>query len=80
MRKSDYRSALYKGRNGRLWRLADRIEATAQAVRYAGKPYDLVFPITTLLELNNQAREIQWEWIAEKVGLDKRDQGRWPHV
>jgi hypothetical protein len=65
--KIDHRITLWRGRNGRLWRLADRLESTAQAVRYANKPYDLVFPITTLTDLTNQVRKMMWEWLAEKL-------------
>lgn len=71
---------LWRGRNGRLWKLADRLESAAVAVRYANKPYDLVFPITNLIELSIQLREMMWEWVAEQLGLDKRDQGNWPHL
>lgn len=78
--KIDKRTRLWRGRSGRLWSLADRLESTAQAVRYANKPYDLVFPTTNLTDLITQIREVQWQWVAEKIGLDKRDMGRWPHV
>lgn len=73
-------SALWRGRNGRLWRLADRIEATAQAVRYANKPHDLVFPITTLTDLTTQVREMLWEWLEKILNGKIRDRGRWPHL
>lgn len=78
--KFDYRSSLWRGRNGRLWRIADRLEETAMAVRYADKPYDLVFPTTYLTDLTNQIKQMQWEWIAEKIGLDKNGQGQWPNL
>lgn len=76
----DYRTALWRGRNGRLWRLADLLEETAQAVRYANKPYDLVFPTTRFTELANQIRQMQWEWVAELTGMDKRDRGKFPRL
>lgn len=78
--KLDHRTALWKGRNGRLWRLADRLQDTAEAVRYAQKPYDLVFPITRLIDLANQVRDMQWEWLAKNMGLDPKDRGHWPRV
>ena len=71
---------LYRGRNGRLWRLSEHLEATASAVRYANKPHDLVFPITRLTDLTNQMRDVQAWWLAEKIGLDSRDFGNWPKV
>lgn len=76
----DLRTALWRGRNGRLWRLSDRVVETSEAIRYANKPHDLVFPITRLTDLTNQAREMQWEWVAEKMGLQKHDKGRWPNL
>ena len=78
--KIDYRVALWRGRNGRLWRLAEHLEDTAQAVRYARRPYDLVFPITRLTALTNDARELMWEWLAHLLGHDKRDRARWPKL
>lgn len=78
--KIDHRSTLWRGRNGRLWRLADRLEHTAATVRYARKPHDLVFPTTTLTDITIQLREMQWEWIAELIGHDKRDRAKWPKL
>ena len=78
--KIDHRTHLWRGRNGHLWRLADRLEDTAQAIRYADKPHDLVFPITNLCQLVGQLREMQWEWLAEKLGLDKKARNRWPNL
>lgn len=78
--KIDHRTTLWRGRNGRLWRLADRLEHTASSLRYAEKPHDLVFAITTLTELTNQLRDLMWQWLAERIGLDKRDFGRWPKL
>lgn len=78
--KTDYRMAMWKGRNGRLWRLADHFEAVAQELRNANKPHDLVYPTTRFTELTNQIRMMQWEWVAEKIGLDKRDMGQWPKL
>lgn len=71
---------MWRGRTGRLWRLADHLEVVSQAVRYADKPHDLVYPITRITDLTNQVRDIQWLWIAEKMGMDKRDMGRWPKL
>lgn len=73
-------SALWRGRNGQLWRLAEHFEAVAQEIRYANKPHDLVYPVTRMTDLTNQVRDMQWRWVAEKMGLDKRDMGRWPKV
>lgn len=78
--KSKQNRKLYSTRGGRLWRLAEHLEDTAQAVRYANKPYDLVFPITRLADLINQTRDLKYRWLAEKLGLDKRDFGRWPKL
>jgi hypothetical protein len=80
MRNIDPKSKIWKGRMGRLWRLADRMYETSEAIRYAEKPYDLVFPITRMIALVNQAREMQWEWLAEKIGLNKQNYGRWPSL
>lgn len=70
----------YSTRSGRLWRIAEHLEDTAQAVRYANKPYDLVFPITRLTDLVNQTRDLKYWWLADKLGLDKRNFGRWPKL
>lgn len=78
--KIDHRASLWRGRNGRLWRLADLIEATATGVRYANKPYDLVFPITRLTDLTNEVRLMMWEWLSEMLRHDKRDRARWPRL
>ena len=76
--KIDKRNALWRGRRGRLWLIADNLEATAQAVRYAEKPSDLVFPTTRTIDLVNQVRKIQWEWVAERIGLNKKTWDKWP--
>jgi hypothetical protein len=76
----DYRSTLWRGRNGRLWRLADHFEAVAQDIRYAKKPYDLVYPVTRFTELTNQVRQMQWDWLAECIGLNRKNAGRWPNI
>lgn len=73
-------TALWRGRGGKLWRLADRLEDTAQAIRYAQKPYDLVFPTTNLIDLADQLKEMKWHWVSERIGLDKRTWARWPKV
>lgn len=78
--KIDHRTSLWRGRKGRLWRLADRLEHAASAIRYAHKPHDLVFPITNLSDLTNQIREMMWEWLADMLGHDKRDRARWPKL
>lgn len=78
--KNDYRTKIWKGRDGRLYRLADRILETSEAIRYAEKPHDLVFPITRLTELTNQARDMQWEWLAEKMNIDRRDWNKYPPI
>lgn len=78
--KIDRRALLWRGRKGRLWRLAERIEHTASTVRYAEKPSDLVFSITVMSELTHQIRELMWLWLAEILGLDKRAYGHWPNL
>lgn len=78
--KTDFRNKMWKGRAGRLWRLGDHIAAVGYELRDANKPDDLVYPITRLTNLVNQLKHAKWEWVAEKIGLDKRDQGNWPHV
>lgn len=76
----DRRSKLWRGRNGRLWRLAERLEDTAQAIRYAMKPYDLVFPRSNLIDLAIQLRDMQAEWLEALMGLEKHARGQWPHL
>lgn len=78
--KIDLRSALWRGREGRLWRLADRIEDTATAVRYSHKPYDLVFPISNLIDLSRQLEVMKLEWLESWLELNPQDRGRWPHL
>lgn len=73
-------ASYWRGREGRLYRLGELIAQTGYSLQDAKKPYDLVFPITRLTDLTIKARDMQWEWVAEKIGLDKRDMGRWPHV
>lgn len=71
---------MWRGRDGRLWRIADHLESTAQAVRYADKPADLVFPRTRLCDLLNEIRFMENDWLAEVMGLDKRDRAKWPKL
>lgn len=76
----DKRTTLWRGRNGKLWTLSDRLVETAEVIRYANKPHDLVFPISRIIDLVNDAKHMQWEWVAEKLGLSKEDRGKFPRV
>lgn len=67
-------------RIGKLWKMAYFIEATGEEVRNAQKPYDLEFPRWRLINLSIKARVMLYEWLEEKMKLDKRDRGRWPHL
>lgn len=78
--KIDHRTTLWRGRSGRLWRLADLFVDIADAIRYAKKPHDLVYPITRLTDLTNQARDMMWEWLAKILNMDPKDKGRWPRL
>lgn len=72
--------ALWRGRQGKLWRVADRIEDAASAIRYADKPADLIYGVHLLIDLANLTRDVRSDWLAETLMLDSRDQGRWPKV
>lgn len=78
--KIDLRSKLWRGREGRLWRLADRIEETAVAVRYSHKPYDLIFPTSNLIDLSRQLDEMKLEWLESWLALNPQERGRWPRL
>lgn len=71
---------LWRTRGGRLWKLADHLEATAQEVRYANKPADLLFPISRSIDLSVKIREQMYEWLEKEFGLDAKNRGRWPHL
>lgn len=73
-------SRKWRGLIRKLFRLSERIHAASMEVRYANKPYDLLFPYSNLIDLSRQIRDIGRDWLEWKMGLNPKNRGQWPHL
>ena len=77
---SDFYRGLYRGRRGQLLRIHERICEASEALCYAKKPFDLIYPVTELTELVNQIKQMQMKWIQADQKREFTDRGTYPRI